>query len=89
MLSFTFSRLAAIISALTLVSNVACSPVDVSAIAGLDTTARDILERSTQVSTTAPHFVVYSDEWISGLTGPPPVAEVKVRIIYPLLCSSY
>ncbi|KAF7971107.1 hypothetical protein HWV62_22032 [Athelia sp. TMB] len=77
MVSFTFSRLAAIVSAFALASRVACSPIAAEDFPGLDSTARSILERSTQVSTAAPHFVVYSDQWISGLTGPPPVAEVK------------
>ncbi|KAF7976283.1 hypothetical protein HWV62_7184 [Athelia sp. TMB] len=77
MVSFTFSRLTAIVSAFALASRVACSPIAAEDFPGLDSTARSILERSTQVSTAAPHFVVYSDQWISGLTGPPPVAEVK------------
>lgn len=29
----------------------------------------------------APRFVVYSDKFVSGLTGPPPVSEIAVRII--------
>ncbi|KZP12797.1 glycoside hydrolase family 18 protein [Athelia psychrophila] len=78
MLPFAFSRLAAIISACIFAGNVACSPLDTTAFDSLDTTARNILERSTKVTTAAaPHFVVYSDQYISGLTGPPPVAEVK------------
>lgn len=28
----------------------------------------------------APRFVVYSDKFVSGLTGPPPVSEIAVRI---------
>lgn len=28
----------------------------------------------------APRFLVYSDEFVSGLTGPPPVSEIKVGI---------
>ncbi|KZP16575.1 glycoside hydrolase family 18 protein [Athelia psychrophila] len=84
MLSFAFSPLAAIISAFTFASNVAQSPLDATAFAGLDTTAQGILEASTKVSTAAPHFVVYSDQYISGLTGPPPVAQVKGWNVFAL-----
>lgn len=28
----------------------------------------------------APRFVVYSDKFVSGLTGPPPVSEIAVRV---------
>ena len=42
---------------------------------GLDKQARDILARATPA---APHFVIYSDKGTSGITGPPPPAQVKV-----------
>ncbi|KAK7687873.1 hypothetical protein QCA50_009092 [Cerrena zonata] len=41
---------------------------------GLDQQARDILARATPA---APHFVIYSDKGTSGITGPPPPAQVK------------
>jgi hypothetical protein len=28
----------------------------------------------------APHFVIYSDKWVSGETGPPAVSRIKVCI---------
>ena len=28
----------------------------------------------------APHFVAYSDKWVSGETGPPSVDTIKVRV---------
>ena len=28
----------------------------------------------------APRFVVYSDRWVSGLTGPPPVSQIQVSL---------
>ncbi|KAF8510805.1 glycoside hydrolase [Hysterangium stoloniferum] len=40
----------------------------------LDVQEREISTRSTP---SAPHFVVYTDSYISGVTGPPPVSEVK------------
>ena len=40
----------------------------------LDNEARDILARATPA---APHFVVYSDEWVSGETGPPSVSSIN------------
>lgn len=79
MFSFSFSRLLAILSACALLSQVACSPI-AEEFSGLDIKAREILERSTRVSaiTSAPRWVVYSDKYVSGLTGPPPVSEVTV-----------
>lgn len=77
MVSFVFSRLTAILTAFVLASKVACSPLTTTEFTGLDNTAREILERSQEVA--APHFVIYSDKYVSGLTGPPPVAQVKVR----------
>lgn len=80
MVSFAFFRLVSIISALAFASKVVCTPLAATEFTGLDETARDILERSQRVSrtTAAPHFVIYSDE-DSGVTGPPPASQVKVR----------
>jgi hypothetical protein len=43
---------------------------------GLDNTAGDIVSRATPA---APHFVIYSDKFVSGLTGPPDASAVDVR----------
>ena len=53
----------------------------------LDADARDILARSTPA---APHFVVYSDAWVSGQDGPPPVSEINVspRSAWPRFADS-
>lgn len=51
---------------------------------GLDLEARNILARSTPA---APHFVVYSDEWVSGENGPPAVSEVQVSTCSSRACS--
>ncbi|KAJ3771174.1 glycoside hydrolase family 18 protein [Lentinula raphanica] len=50
------------------------TPVNSSSFEGLGEQARDILARAVPV---APRFVVYSDKFVSGLTGPPPVADVE------------
>ncbi|KAJ4475087.1 glycoside hydrolase family 18 protein [Lentinula aciculospora] len=50
------------------------TPVNGSNFEGLGEQARDILARAVPV---APRFVVYSDRFVSGLTGPPPVADVE------------
>ena len=33
----------------------------------------------------APRFVIYSDRFVSGITGPPPVSEVVVCCVFLLL----
>lgn len=53
------------------------TPVNGSRFEGLGEQARDILARAVPV---APRFVVYSDKFVSGLTGPPAVADVEVRL---------
>jgi hypothetical protein len=35
---------------------------------------------SARTTPAAPHFVIYSDKWISGETGPPAVSSIKVCI---------
>ncbi|CAL1715059.1 unnamed protein product [Somion occarium] len=62
----------ALFSLIYLGSGVRSSPSSI--FDGLDKQARDILARATPA---APHFVVYSDKFVSGLTGPPPPAQVK------------
>ncbi|KAF7982558.1 hypothetical protein HWV62_27540 [Athelia sp. TMB] len=86
MVTFTFSRLATVVSAFLLAGRIACSPIAPEDFPGLDSTARSILERSTQVSTAAPHFVVYSDQYVSGEKGPPPVSQVKAGPMLFLQC---
>ncbi|TDL19770.1 glycoside hydrolase family 18 protein [Rickenella mellea] len=47
----------------------------------LDVVARNILARATPV---APHFVIYSDAYVSGTTGPPDVSQVKGYNVFAL-----
>lgn len=35
---------------------------------------------SARTTPAAPHFVIYSDEWVSGETGPPAISEITVCI---------
>ncbi|KIK61785.1 glycoside hydrolase family 18 protein [Collybiopsis luxurians FD-317 M1] len=50
------------------------TPVNGTRFDGLSPQARDILSRAVPV---APRFVAYSDKFVSGITGPPPVADVE------------
>lgn len=74
------SRFSMVVTAFAFFGKAVCSPLAASEFSSLDNKARGFLERSTKVSTTAPHFVIYSDRYISGSTGPPPVDQVKVII---------
>lgn len=78
MFSKTLTSFFALFATLTQVSSVFSSPVDES---GLDSTARSFLTRATPA---APHFVIYSDRFVSGLTGPPPVSEVEGYNVFAL-----
>nr|GAT43607.1 glycoside hydrolase family 18 protein [Mycena chlorophos] len=49
------------------------TPTSVNRFDGLDITARNILSRATPA---APHWVIYSDAYVSGTTGPPAVSAV-------------
>lgn len=70
MLFKTFSSIATLFSALSFISSVISAPI-----VELDHSARDILARATPA---APHFVVYSDEWVSGENGPPATSAINV-----------
>jgi chitinase len=74
-----FTRLAALLGALSFIHTTVSAPLEGSQFEKLDVGAREILARSTPA---APRFVVYSDAWISGETGPPAVADVAVSHAY-------
>ncbi|KAJ6518858.1 glycoside hydrolase family 18 protein [Mycena sanguinolenta] len=65
--------LVVVVSAFLVFSPVNTVPTDPTALEGLGQQARDILARATPA---APHWVIYSDKFVSGVTGPPPVADV-------------
>ncbi|KAF8521732.1 glycoside hydrolase family 18 protein [Hysterangium stoloniferum] len=84
MVSLSFSRLATLCAVVSSLSSVLALP-SIPFIPGQETTASDISnttvpqehELIARTTPSAPHFVVYTDSWISGLTGPPPVSKVK------------
>ena len=50
----------------------------------LTDTARSFLTtRAKNAVPSAPRFVIYSDKFVSGETGPPSVDMVKVEVLYP------
>ncbi|KII93375.1 carbohydrate-binding module family 5 protein [Plicaturopsis crispa FD-325 SS-3] len=77
MLYPSFARLFA---ALCTLSYVVASPLE-PPLSGLDNQARRILERATPAS---PHFVVYSDKFVSGTTGPPAASAVAGFNVFAL-----
>lgn len=77
MFPFTFVQAVATLISLSGIVSAASIPSSLDKYAALDTTAREILARATP---TAPHFVIYSDKFVSGETGPPDASAVAVRI---------
>ncbi|EGN97707.1 glycoside hydrolase family 18 protein [Serpula lacrymans var. lacrymans S7.3] len=74
-----YSLLTAAFSAFALFNSATSVPID--EFSGLDDTARSILKRATPA---APHFVIYSDKWVSGETGPPNVTEIAGYNVFAL-----
>ncbi|KAJ7043634.1 glycoside hydrolase family 18 protein [Mycena alexandri] len=74
MVSFSLARLVVFVSALLLVPHVNSVPTDVAPTTGLSQKARDILARATPA---APHWAIYGDKFVPGLTGPPDVSTIK------------
>ncbi|KAI0065522.1 glycoside hydrolase [Artomyces pyxidatus] len=69
MVSFkaSFARLVAVVSVVShLVGNAVSVPL-----------AEDLSERAVDATPAAPHWVAYTDEWISGENGPPATSSVK------------
>jgi hypothetical protein len=77
MVSLSLARIISISSAFLCFARVSAVPVNATIFDGLDQQARDILVRATPV---APHWVIYSDQFVSGTTGPPAVSAVTVGI---------
>ncbi|KAJ7066616.1 glycoside hydrolase family 18 protein [Mycena amicta] len=75
MVAFSLTRLTALAStALLLMSpSVNSLPSNGTQFEGLDQKARDVLARATPA---APHWLIYTDAFVSGLTGPPAVSAV-------------
>lgn len=75
MLSSAFSLLVVLFCTLAHLVSVLALPVDSL---GLDSTALKFLDNAKRATPAAPHFVIYSDKFVSGETGPPDVSQVKV-----------
>ncbi|KAE9394718.1 glycoside hydrolase family 18 protein [Gymnopus androsaceus JB14] len=66
------------------------TPIDGARFEGLSDQARDILSRAEprdivpRAEPIAPFFVVYSDRFVQGLTGPPPVADVTGFTVFAM-----
>ncbi|KZT18638.1 glycoside hydrolase family 18 protein [Neolentinus lepideus HHB14362 ss-1] len=80
MVSFILSS---ILAALICLATVTSTPVDLDApeYASLGQQARNILKRATPA---APHWVIYSDKYVSGTTGPPNASEVAGYNVFAL-----
>lgn len=74
MLFKALSSLVILFCTLSHLTSVLSAPLDKY---DLDSTARKFLARATPAAT---HFVIYSDKFVSGDTGPPPASQVEVRI---------
>lgn len=77
MVSLTLARIISLSSVFLCFAGVHSNPVNATLFDGLDQQARDILSRATPA---APHWVIYSDQFVSGTTGPPAVSAVTVCI---------
>ncbi|KAJ7116027.1 glycoside hydrolase [Mycena epipterygia] len=81
MVSFFLARLLVISSFFLYFAGVHSGPVNGTILDGLDQQARDILARATPA---APHWVIYSDQFVSGTTGPPAVSAVTGFNVFAL-----
>ncbi|KAF7370598.1 Glycoside hydrolase family 18 protein [Mycena sanguinolenta] len=74
MVSFYLARLVAVASAFFFCPCAYSAPTEVTTFEGLGQQARDVLARATPA---APHWVVYSDQYVSGTTGPPAASALN------------
>ncbi|KAJ7765495.1 glycoside hydrolase family 18 protein [Mycena maculata] len=81
MLSLSLTRLIAISTLFLSSTRVNSVAVNTTIFDGLDEQARDILARATPA---APHWLIYSDQFVSGVTGPPAVADVAGFNVFAL-----
>ncbi|TFK53391.1 glycoside hydrolase [Heliocybe sulcata] len=77
------SLLSGLLAAFACLASVVAAPLDLDApqYDGLGQQARDVLKRATPA---APHWVIYSDKYASGTTGPPPVSQVAGYNVFAL-----
>ena len=75
MFATSFRRIAAFMAAYLLLGAIA-APYSYQA-ANSTLESRDLEARATQA---APHFAIYGDKYIPGVTGPPSVSGIKVNL---------
>ncbi|KAJ8519827.1 hypothetical protein ONZ45_g3252 [Pleurotus djamor] len=81
MFLFALSSLLLALRATSLFATVAAAPVNETNFESLSPKARSILARATPA---APHFVMYSDMWVSGQTRPPTAAQLAGTNVFIL-----
>ncbi|KAJ7826553.1 hypothetical protein B0H14DRAFT_3467564 [Mycena olivaceomarginata] len=81
MVSFSLARFLSVSSVFLCFARVNSVAVNATIFDGLDQQARDILARATPA---APHWVIYSDQFVSGTTGPPAVSAVTGFNVFAL-----
>ncbi|KAF9466090.1 glycoside hydrolase superfamily [Collybia nuda] len=82
MVYLTLTRLFAAIAGITSLGVVCSAPLDgVQPGPGSNTTFGSLVSRATPAP---PHFVIYSDKFVSGQTGPPPVSQVQGYNVFAL-----
>jgi hypothetical protein len=77
-----FKRIGAILAGLSSLLAIAALPLEAH---NLTETAKSFL--TTRAVPGAPRFVIYSDKFVSGETGPPPVSMVEVRTVFIIIVS--
>lgn len=74
---FGYTRIAALLTGLSSLLAVAALPLESFNLT--DTAKHFLTERAKNAVPGAPRFVVYGDRFVSGITGPPPVNDVRVN----------
>lgn len=72
-----FKRIGAILTGLSSLLAVAAFPLEAHNLT--DTAKHFLTTRAKNAVPGAPRFVIYSDKFVSGETGPPPVTQVQVN----------
>ncbi|EED77818.1 hypothetical protein POSPLDRAFT_120960 [Postia placenta Mad-698-R] len=81
---FSLSHIVAAVSALAYAGAALAAPVPVCSIGVRTGGSSNSTSSSGSGSSSAPHFVVYSDAWVSGENGPPDVSEINGYNVFAL-----
>ncbi|EKM81751.1 hypothetical protein AGABI1DRAFT_112003 [Agaricus bisporus var. burnettii JB137-S8] len=79
---FGYTRIAALLTGLSSLLAVAAAPLESFNLT--DTAKHFLTERAKNAVPGAPRFVVYGDRFVSGITGPPPVNDVRGFNVFAL-----